>query len=284
MLEKPAREIVEADLAEKITSDLLQQTQNHQRQQRQHISRFLIPSVSSKYYRWIIYGGRLVWRYILLLDRGDCNYRLGWVNHKGRESLKVRCVRWITASVCTERRSNSVELETSAASVSATLTQTLQPLTHHKHTHSPISHATAATPALAIPSVDFTAEMTSVYWAWLTVTDLFLPFEQRKALPARPLILSTAPFSCQVGMCGATTAECSLARCWPCLKQYEGFLKGAIAIHKTARMRHNILKHYHKEMWCLKQPDGFVYLVYQANLIMLSPPLAMKKERRASAL
>ncbi len=45
MLEKPAREIVEADLAEKITSDLLQQTQNHHQQ---HISRFLIPSVSSE--------------------------------------------------------------------------------------------------------------------------------------------------------------------------------------------------------------------------------------------
>lgn len=45
MLEKPAREIVEADLAEKITSDLLQQTQNHQQQ---HISRFLIPSGSSE--------------------------------------------------------------------------------------------------------------------------------------------------------------------------------------------------------------------------------------------
>lgn len=28
----------------------------------------------------------------------------------------------------------------------------------------------------------------------------------------------------------------------------------------------------------LKQPDGFVYLVYQANLIMLSPPLAAKKK------
>lgn len=37
MLEKPAREIVEADLAEKITSDLLQQTQKHQQQ---HISSF----------------------------------------------------------------------------------------------------------------------------------------------------------------------------------------------------------------------------------------------------
>lgn len=36
-------------------------------------------------YRRIIYGGELVWRYILLLDRGACNYRLGWVNHKGRE-------------------------------------------------------------------------------------------------------------------------------------------------------------------------------------------------------
>lgn len=48
MLEKPAREIVEADLAEKITSDLLQQTQNHQQQQRQHISRFLIPCVSTE--------------------------------------------------------------------------------------------------------------------------------------------------------------------------------------------------------------------------------------------
>lgn len=50
MLEKPAREIVEADLAEKITSDLLQQTQNHQQQQQQHqrISRFQIPSVSSE--------------------------------------------------------------------------------------------------------------------------------------------------------------------------------------------------------------------------------------------
>lgn len=45
MLEKPAREIVEADLAEKITSDLLQQTQNHQQQ---CISRFLIPTVSSE--------------------------------------------------------------------------------------------------------------------------------------------------------------------------------------------------------------------------------------------
>lgn len=45
MLEKPAREIVEADLAEKITSDLLQQTQNHQQQ---HISRFLIASGSSE--------------------------------------------------------------------------------------------------------------------------------------------------------------------------------------------------------------------------------------------
>lgn len=49
MLEKPAREIVEADLAEKITSDLLQQTQNHQQQQQQwRISRFQIPSVSSE--------------------------------------------------------------------------------------------------------------------------------------------------------------------------------------------------------------------------------------------
>jgi len=45
MLEKPAREIVEADLAEKITSDLLQQTQNHQQQ---HISPFLIPSVTQE--------------------------------------------------------------------------------------------------------------------------------------------------------------------------------------------------------------------------------------------
>lgn len=36
-------------------------------------------------YRSKIYGGELVWRYILLLDRGDCNYRLVWVNHKGRE-------------------------------------------------------------------------------------------------------------------------------------------------------------------------------------------------------
>lgn len=56
MLEKPAREIVEADLAEKITSDLLQQTQNHhqkqQQQQQQHISRFLIPSVSSEIIGW----------------------------------------------------------------------------------------------------------------------------------------------------------------------------------------------------------------------------------------
>lgn len=54
MLEKPAREIVEADLAEKITSDLLQQTQNHhqKQQQQQHISRFLIPSVSSEIIGW----------------------------------------------------------------------------------------------------------------------------------------------------------------------------------------------------------------------------------------
>lgn len=46
MLEKPAREIVEADLAEKITCDLLQQTEKNQQQQ--HISRFRIPSVSSE--------------------------------------------------------------------------------------------------------------------------------------------------------------------------------------------------------------------------------------------
>lgn len=36
-------------------------------------------------YRSIIYGGELDWSYILLLDRGGCNYRLGWVNHEGRE-------------------------------------------------------------------------------------------------------------------------------------------------------------------------------------------------------
>lgn len=43
-LEKPVREIVEADLAKEITCDLLQQTQHQQ----QHISPFLVPSVSQE--------------------------------------------------------------------------------------------------------------------------------------------------------------------------------------------------------------------------------------------
>lgn len=79
MLEIPAREIVEADLAAKITSDLLQQTQNEQqRQQQQHISRFLIPSVSSEIIGWIIYGdGEAVLKIYIVIRRADCNYRLG---------------------------------------------------------------------------------------------------------------------------------------------------------------------------------------------------------------
>lgn len=62
MLEKPAREIVEADLAEKITSDLLQQTQNQQQQQEliSHSCCFF------RNYRSIIYRGELVWIYIYI--------------------------------------------------------------------------------------------------------------------------------------------------------------------------------------------------------------------------
>ena len=86
MLEIPAREIVEADLAAKITSDLLQQTQNEQQQQQQHISRFLISSVTSEIIGWIIYrDGEAVLKIYIVIRWADCNYRLGWVNHKGRE-------------------------------------------------------------------------------------------------------------------------------------------------------------------------------------------------------
>lgn len=53
MLEKLAREIVEADLAEKITSDLLQQTQNHHHHHQQQKQKpklkqgiYRIPSVA----------------------------------------------------------------------------------------------------------------------------------------------------------------------------------------------------------------------------------------------
>lgn len=81
MLKKLAREIVEADLAENITSDLLQQTQSHQRQ---CISRFLIPSVSPEIVERQYMEAS--WTYIVIrLGGGGCNYRLDWVNHKRRE-------------------------------------------------------------------------------------------------------------------------------------------------------------------------------------------------------
>lgn len=114
-LQKLAREIVEADLAEKITNDL-SQTDVEAAAAAAAAERF------SASHPFLIVQKRLCCSYmqtiwikdIALSDGGDCNCK---INHKRSEWLKVRWVRRISPPRAT--RENSVKLETSAASASA---------------------------------------------------------------------------------------------------------------------------------------------------------------------
>lgn len=57
---------------------------------------------------------------------------------------------------------------------------------------------------------DFTEVLTSVCWAWLPVTDLFLPPKQRKMLPARPQIYIRLQDPVRLAYEDSATAKTSL--------------------------------------------------------------------------
>ena len=189
---------------------------------------------------------------ILLSDRGKCNYRLAELIIRDVSLVKVRCVHWITASGRAEERGGVGAWNVRSSGVSSR-TQTLPaPLTDHKHTHPHISPTPQQQPPprSILPS-------TSHRGSGLAVTDLFLPFEERKTLPGRPQIYAQLHSAHKLAWAETQQLTAHSGFCSACRRQYFVILwkEAAVAVRSA------FLKHYHKGIWCLNsQMDLFTLL------------------------
>lgn len=104
-----------------------------------------------------------------------------------------------------------------------------------------ISCAMAASPNPPSTCLISAKVVTSVYWAWLSGTDLFLPSKPRKTFPAWAQIHMQLQYPVKLACACLLTCSCF------CPKQYLILEKWAMESHKTATLNHNIYWYYHKE-------------------------------------
>lgn len=106
----------------------------------------------------------------------------------------------------------------------------------------------------SIHLADFTEVLTSVCWAWLPVTDLFLLPEQRKTLPARPQIYVRLQDPVKLACVDGATAKNSLTSLlahlfWLALSNIISNVlkkKNRLSVIKTATL--NPTRYYHKDI------------------------------------
>lgn len=114
---------------------------------------------------------------------------------------------------------------------------------------------------------DFTEVLTSVFWAWLPVTDLFLPSEQRKTLPARPQIYMQLQEPVKLACVDGATAKNPLTSLLAHLFQFalssiisnvlKKNSKKWLSVIKTATRNHT--RYYHKDIWHLSGQRAFFF-------------------------